>query len=380
MPATIPFRPAIAAALLAAGIAATAIAAESPPPGSGSAGQSLEALTEGPSYPLAVTGFGVGDYTYDGRTKENSFGAGKLAVALFREFSESIWMFGQLTTSISQGEGGGEAVTETEIDNLLFSFTPPGASSLSIAAGRFDDPLGFERDDEPLNLFATQGWNYELGRPGKLTGVQGRWDAGPGAELLAMVANGWDAPVDGNHGKTAGARLGIVPSENLSLGVGGLYGPEGDQGDTHDRYLLTLDYAFQPGRGWLLAGEANAGGDRGARPGGADARWAGAMLTLSRRFSEHWRGSLRAETFDDRDGARSGAPQTLQSYSIGPSYVLGAGQEGIFANIEHTTIRIPRVELRGEARLDRSNQATFQTSTGESDWTVQYALQLVTVF
>jgi hypothetical protein len=379
MPSTVSFRPAIAATLLVAGLAPAATAA-GPPPVSVPAGQSLEALTEGPSYPLVVTGFGVGDYRYDGRTKENSFGAGKVALSLFREFSESIWMFGQLTTSISDGGGGGEAATETEIDNLLFSFTPPGASSLSIAMGRFDDPLGFERDDEPLNLLATQGWNYELGRPGKLTGVQGRWDAGPGAELLTMVANGWDSPVDGNHGKTVGTRLGFVPRDGLSVGLGGLYGPEGDQGDTHDRYLLTLDYAFEPGRGWLLAGEANAGGDRGALPGGGEARWAGAMLTLSRRLSEHWGAAVRAETFDDRDGTRSGERQTLQSYSIAPRYVLGAGQEGIFANIEHTTVRIPRVELRGEARLDRSNRPSFETSSGESDWAVRYALQLVTVF
>ena len=51
---------------------------------------------------LSITGFGVGEYTYDGKTHDNSFAAGKVAVALFRELTDNLYVFGQLTTSISQ--------------------------------------------------------------------------------------------------------------------------------------------------------------------------------------------------------------------------------------------------------------------------------------
>jgi len=57
------------------------------------------------------------------------------------------------------------------------------------------------------------------------------------------------------------------------------------------------------------------------------------------------------------------------------------GREGIFANITHTTYRIPRFQLRGEVRLNHSDVPFFETSDGEpSQWGVQYTLQLVTTF
>ena len=56
------------------------------------------------------------------------------------------------------------------------------------------------------------------------------------------------------------------------------------------------------------------------------------------------------------------------------------GREGIFANIQHTTYRIPRFQLRGEIRLNHSNVEFFETSNGRVDWGVQYTLQLVTTF
>jgi hypothetical protein len=83
---------------------------------------------------------------------------------------------------------------------------------------------------------------------------------------------------------------------------------------------------------------------------------------------------------DDKDGARTGTPQTLTSYVIAPIYSIGVGREGIFANITHTTYRIPRFQLRGEVRLNHSDVPFFETEDGVSQWGVQYTLQLVTTF
>jgi hypothetical protein len=84
---------------------------------------------------------------------------------------------------------------------------------------------------------------------------------------------------------------------------------------------------------------------------------------------------------DDKDGSRTGVPQTLTSYTLAPIYSIGVGREGIFANITHTTYRIPRFQLRGEVRLNHSDVPFFETSDGEpSQWGVQYTMQLVTTF
>lgn len=347
----------------------------------GLAAQDLSALTGERATPVQITGFGAGNYSYRGRTGANSFEAGKFAVSAFRELSGSVWFFGQLTAALEAPEDpSGEPTTETEIDNLIMTVTPPGFSSLSVSLGKLDLPFGFERDDEPLNLQPTTSFNFSLARPAKMVGLMTRWNLGPRFDLVALVSNGWDADLAPNRGKTAGLRLGARPSEGSSFGIGGLVGPEGRVDSTNTRYLLTFDYALQPVPQWILAGEANWGGDRGLGPAGGDARWAGATVTLFRELTRHLGLTARAEVLRDRDGARTGQVQTLTSYSIAPLYFAGVGREGIFANIEHTTFRIPRFQIRGEARLNHSTVPYFDTSSGPGTWNVEYRVQAVATF
>jgi hypothetical protein len=339
----------------------------------------LQAVTGENEHALSISGFGVGGYTLDGRTKNNSFSSGKVAVSLFRELTDNLYVFGQLTTSISDEEGG-DPVTETEIDNLLVSFTPPKLTNLSLTFGTLDAPVGFERDDEVLLLTPSTSFNFELGRPAKLTGLFGTWTLSRRADLTALVANGWDSPLDPNHGKTVGARFGLLPAERASVGVSALYGSEGEADETNDRLLLNADYAFEPGHGWIVAGEANYAKDYDL-PDDGDARWSGAMLLVHRQLTRRFGIAVRGEVLDDPDGARTGQPQTLSSWTIAPIYSIGVGREGIFATIQHTTYRIPRFQLRGEIRLNHSNVPFFETSDGDvSTWGVQYTVQLVSTF
>lgn len=343
-------------------------------------GSQGEDLGEIDRFPLQITGFGVGDFSYAGRTGENSFSASKVAVALFREITSHAYVFGQLTTALQPAEGGGEPATEVEIDNLLVSVVPPGASNVAINFGKLDLPLGFERDDEPLNFLVSPSFNFDLARPVKMVGLEGTWRPGPRTGVEAFVFNGWDTDLDPNHGKSGGARFEFLPRQGVTLGLSGLYGVEGDQGATDDRYLLNLDYAVQPSWDWVVAGEASLGGDRGVLPDGSDATWGGAMVTLLHRFTRHWGIAARAEAFRDADGARTGVSQTLQSYTIAPVYSLGVGREGIFANVPNTTVRIPRLQLRGEVRVNHSSEPFFETDAGLDTWNIEYRLQLVTTF
>jgi hypothetical protein len=327
---------------------------------------------------LSVTGFGVAGYQLDARTHENSFGAGKLAVGLFRELGNYAYVYGQLTTAVS--DEGGDAGTETEIDNLLIATSIPGATAISVTLGKLDLPVGFERDDEPLNFLASPSYNYSLARPAKLVGLMGSWNATPAIGVEGFVFNGWDDAGETNQGKTMGARVGLTPGHGVTLGGSGLYGAEGETGATANRYLLNLDYAFQPTWDWVVGGEANYGGDRGVMPDGADAAWMGAMLTAVHQFSRQVGIAARAEVFRDRDGARTGTVQTLTSYTIAPLFSLGVGRDGMFANVEHTTFRIPRLQLRAEARLNHSTIPVFATSAGVSQWGTEVRLQAVTTF
>jgi hypothetical protein len=368
-------------AIIILGLTAAGAAAQGKPdqPVDLNATGDVQPIAGGNEHALSISGFGVGGYTLDGKSKDNSFSAGKVAVSLFRELTDNLYVFGQLTTSISD-EGDDEPTTEIEIDNLLVSFTPPKASNLNLTFGTLDAPLGFERDDEVLLLTPSTSFNFELGRPAKLTGLFGTWTLSRRADLTALVANGWDSPLDPNHGKTVGARFGLLPAERASVGVSALYGSEGEAGETNDRLLLNADYAFEPGHGWIVAGEANYAKDYDL-PDDGEARWAGAMLLVHRQLTRRFGIAVRGEVLDDPDGARTGQPQTLSSWTIAPIYSIGVGREGIFANIQHTTYRIPRFQLRGEIRLNHSNVPFFETSDGGvSKWGVQYTVQLVSTF
>ena len=115
------------------------------------------------------------------------FQSSKIGISAFREITEHAYVFGQLTTALGEDEATGELVTETEIDALLVSAVVPGAANLSLTFGKFDAPIGFERDDEPLNFLASNSFNFELGRPVKMIGLQGTWTASPAVAVSGIV-------------------------------------------------------------------------------------------------------------------------------------------------------------------------------------------------
>src|SRR5439155_16903345 len=117
--------------------------------------------------------------------------AGKIAISLFKSVGD-VYLFGQLTTALVGG------ASTTDFDNLLVSWTPQRANRWTVAFGRFDAPIGFERDDEPLNLIPTNSFTFAYARPSKLTGVQVHYTASSRLDIWAVAANGWDVAADNN--------------------------------------------------------------------------------------------------------------------------------------------------------------------------------------
>src|SRR5881396_2279302 len=148
--------------------------------------------------PLVVSGFAVGTGSYDRNLAKNGAMASKIGLSFFRPWSDQLYLFAQLTTHL-------------EIDNLIINWTPARLSALTLAFGRFDAPIGFERDDEPLNLVPTTSFTFENARPVKFTGLMARYTLNPKVSVLGLVANGWDQVADNNSGKTAGLKVQVFP-------------------------------------------------------------------------------------------------------------------------------------------------------------------------
>ena len=303
--------------------------------------------------PVAVTGFAVGRADYDRLARSNSFTAGKIGVSLFKPVGEA-YLFAQLTTALEDGQ------TSTEIDNLLVSWTPQRANQWTVAFGRFDAPIGFERDDEPLNLIATNSSNFAYARPGKLTGVQLHYTVTPRFELWGVAANGWDVAADNNRGKTALARAQWIPIPWVTLGVTGGYGPERDATDAHQRSLLSSDLTVDRGR-VIVGAELNLG--REQDPAG-NPTWRGGAVTAFLRLTRSLGFTARYDQLEDSDGLLTGTPQILRSVTVGPMWYFSRASEGIFSNIEHTRFHLPQIALRGAVRADWSSQPFFTDASG----------------
>ncbi len=337
--------------------------------GMSAAAQQRTVTFEEPS-PVSVTGFAVGRADYDRVVKSNTFTAGKIGVSLFKPVGDA-YLFAQLTTALQDGE------SSTEIDNLLVSWTPHTANKWSLGFGRFDSPIGFERDDEPLNLIPTNSFNFTYARPGKLTGLQVHYTASPRIDIWAVAANGWDVTVDNNRGKTALARVQWIPIPWVTLGVSGVYGPERDSTDAHQRSLLSGDLTIDRGR-VILGAEVNLG--REQESGGAPT-WRGAAATAFVRLTRSVGLTARYDQLEDSDGLLTATPQILRSVTVGPMWYFSSAREGIFSNIEHTRFHLPQVALRAAVRADWSSAPFFSDATGAlQSSNTKGVLELVYVF
>ena len=337
--------------------------------GATAAAQERQVTLEEPQ-PVTITGFAVGRADLDRAARRNSFSAGKLAVSFFKPVGDA-YLFGQLTTALEDG------TTATEIDNLIVSWTPHTATRWTAAFGRFDAPIGFERDDEPLNFIPTNSFNFALARPAKLTGAIVRFTASPTVELAAAVANGWNAAVDNNRDKTGLVRAQWIARTGLTIGVTGLAGPERDSTSGHPRALLSNDVTLQVGR-VILGTELNLGRERDMP--GTNLTWTGAAATGFARLGLRWGLTARFDYLDDRDGVL-GAGTILQSVTAGPIWFFRSGQEGIFSNIEHTTFHLPQVGIRAAIRLDRAHAPFFVDAGGARQRTdTRAVLELVYLF
>ena len=337
--------------------------------GMSAAAQQRAVTFEEPS-PVSITGFAVGRADYDRVIRRNTFTAGKIGVSFFKPVGDA-YLFAQLTTALEDG------ASSTEIDNLLVSWTPHSANQWSLAFGRFDAPIGFERDDEPLNLIPTSSFTFTYARPGKLTGVQVHYTASSRVDVWGVVANGWDVTVDNNRGKTGLARIQWIPIPWVTLGFTGVYGPERDSSDANQRSLFSSDLTIDRGR-VIVGAEANVGREQ---QGGGNPSWRGAAVTGFLKMSRHVGLTARYDQMEDTDGLLTGTPQILRSVTVGPMWYFSSAREGIFSNIEHTRFHLPQIALRAAVRADWSSTPFFTDATGALQRSnTKGVLELVYVF
>jgi hypothetical protein len=210
---------------------------------------------------------------------------------------------------------------------------------LLLEAGVYPSHIGMESFQTYLNWNYTRSWLGELS-PYYQTGLKLAYPLSERWSAQLHLLNGWQMIGDVNRGKSVGAQL-AYSSDKFSISFNGIAGPELADNDDDVRALGDVVATWKATRSLSLGFSGDVA--REGRPEGDDVSWAG--VGLYARFAppdSRTAFALRAEYYDDEDGAISGIAQTLKE---------------VTATLEHRPLE--RLILKLEGRYDRSSALAF---------------------
>ena len=252
---------------------------------------------------------------------------------------------------ISVGAGTGEEVLHAsepggdEWTHLILASVTYQAHvgrGLSFEGGIMPCHVGME------SFFSKDDWNYTRSwmaeySPYYLTGIKvaypftDRWSA------AFYVVNGWQIIAENNSAKTFGTHV-AYGSDKVSTAFNVLAGPELPGNDSDWRVLGDWLLTVRPTDSWSFGASIDAA--REAQPAGESASWWGASIYA--RYSlqaDRYAFALRAEHFDDPEGAISGTAQELNEGTLTFEYRPS----------KHLIVKL-------EGRYDKSSADVFATN------------------
>jgi hypothetical protein len=251
---------------------------------------------------------------------------------------------------------------QTAVATSLFDITQAygqyASGSLTLMAGKFVTLAGSEAIWSPSNANFSRSILFGA-VPFTHTGVRAGYAVSDIVTLYGGINNGWDQLTDANKGKTVELGASIIPIKPLTINVQGYFGKESavapgtpGPGAQDQRNLLNVVATYTINDAMSAGGEIlYVNQDRSV--GGA-AKYNGVAGYFTYNFGSRWRVAARAEMFDDKN-----------NFHFGPNSVA-AGTDVKYNEVTATLSYLPNssVELRGEIRGDKANNAVFVNSDG----------------
>jgi hypothetical protein len=238
----------------------------------------------------------------------------------------------------------------------------PVAEGLTLRAGKFTTPMGFEVIEAPNNLLPSRSFLFGYAIPFTHVGgiakleLDERWSVSGGLFL------GWDVWDDNNDALTTYAGLSWTPSDRDALTANLIVGAERADEDDDLRSVLDFTWTREWNDCWQTVLNVDVGFEEGAA-GGDDATWWGAAGYVTRRFSPCLAATARAEFFRDADGTRLGQGASLGAATLGVDWT--------------PRTPFPVFHVRPEIRWDRSFDGAFFDGGSEHE---QLSLTIECIF
>jgi hypothetical protein len=291
----------------------------------------------------------VFDYAHNGFTvqgvdltvaKQPAQGAGGLVDVTLGKDSSTIASFGTATAN--------------QTYDLTQAYLQYAAGSTTVIAGKFLTLAGQEVIKASGNTNFSRSIMFGYAIPFTHTGARLTYKASDSFSFIAGVNNGWDQATDMNSNKTVELGVALNPSKSFALTVQDYMGaeqvagaPGGAQGK---RNLLDVVATFNATDSLSFVLNPDFGSQENAplaNGSTGSAKWSGVAAYANYQINDPWRVSVRVESFDDKDGYRTGVVQKWKEATLTVGYAADKS-----------------LELRGEVRKDTSNVASFAYNDG----------------
>jgi hypothetical protein len=171
-----------------------------------------------------------------------------------------------------------------DLAEAYVSYLVPVGEGLTLKAGKWATPIGYEVYENPKNLNFSRSFLYTLGTPYFHTGLLATYPVTKWFGVTAGFTNGWDNADNNNgHLRPIGS-FAFAPTDKLSATVSWLVGPEQNRSQMLDgvnnRFVVDTTIVYTGIERWTfavnfdLAGEENDPQLVGTRRD-ADSRWGG---------------------------------------------------------------------------------------------------------
>jgi hypothetical protein len=272
----------------------------------------------------------------------------KLSAGETAKWIHSRGLSGAPLTSPQAGEG----TDSIDITEAYVSYNAAVGKGLRFDFGKFVTYHGAEVIEAKDNPNYSRSFLFNYAIPFTHTGLKISYAFSDALNAGFHIVNGWDNSTDNNKGKTYGLSIGLTPSELVSGYINYMQGPEQDNNNSNKRSLVDIVATIKPTKKLSFILNYDDAKEDNAIPTG-DAKWSGIAGIVKYDFTDTYSLAVRAESFDDKDGFRTGTVQKLKEITVTPEIRLNGG-----------------LILRPEYRHDSSDKQSFDGGQKKSQDTI----------
>ena len=236
-----------------------------------------------------------------------------------------------------------------DLQQAFVSWIAPVGSGLRLDAGKFVTHFGYEVIEgyDGYNDNATRSFLFGFTIPFAHTGLKASYTFSDQLAGMFELCNGWDVARDNNTSKSIGLQLIWTPSKTVTVYGNFMTGPERENVNSDPRSLFNVVAQWKFTDLTVFALDAVYGSEKGAVAPGETASWSGIAGYARFGVSDAFALCLRAEYFNDADGARTGVVQKLKEVTLTPELKVSS-----------------HFLLRADLRVDWSDQDVFEKKEG----------------